>query len=62
MRILFLGSGEFGVPTLEALCDDRHVICAVVTRPDRPAGRGRQPAPTPVKQLALRRGLPLMQP
>ncbi len=49
MRIVFLGSGEFGLPTLRAL-DAAHDLVGVVTQPDRPAGRKRQLTPTPVGQ------------
>ena len=47
MRVVYLGSGAFGLPTLEALARD-HELAAVVTQPDRPAGRSRKPTPTPV--------------
>ena len=57
MRVLFLGSGEFAIPTLEALVAGPHEVATVVTQPDRPHGRGRSPAPTPVKRIALERGL-----
>lgn len=60
-RIVFMGSPEFAVPSLEALA--RHFdIAGVVTQPDRPAGRGRSLTPPPVKTLALDLGLPVMQP
>ena len=47
MKIVFLGSGEFGLPTLRKLSED-HTISGVVTQPDRPAGRSRRPTPTPI--------------
>jgi len=56
-----MGTPEFAVPVLEALADV-HQVVGVVTQPDRPAGRGRQLALSPVKQVALARGLPLSQP
>jgi methionyl-tRNA formyltransferase len=59
-RVVFMGTPEFAVPALEALAD-AHQVVGVVTQPDRPAGRGRQLAPSPVKQVALERGLPLSQ-
>jgi methionyl-tRNA formyltransferase len=59
LRILFAGSGEFGLPTLRALLDARHEVVRIFSQPDRPAGRGRTLTPTPVSQLALERGLPL---
>ena len=56
-----MGTPEFAVPALTALAD-AHQVVGVVTQPDRPAGRGRRLAPSPVKQVALERGLPLSQP
>ena len=63
MRLLFFGTPEFAVPTLEALCaaDDMDVV-GVVSQPDRPRGRGRRASPSPVSALAERRGLPLWRP
>lgn len=60
-RIVFMGSPEFALPSLERLAAGYDVI-GVVTQPDRPAGRGRELAPPPVKQLALEHGIPVMQP
>jgi len=63
MRVLFFGTAEFAVPALDALmASDRFEVVAVVTQPDRPQGRGRRLAASPVKQAALRYGLPLLQP
>lgn len=62
MRLAFFGSGDFGIPTLEALAADGHEVVAVVTRPDRPAGRGGRVRATPVKGLAERLSLPILQP
>lgn len=62
LRIIFAGTPEFSVPPLEALLDAGHQLAAVYTQPDRPAGRGRQLTPSPVKQLALDRGLAVYQP
>ncbi len=56
-----MGTPDFAVPVLEALAD-AHQVVGVITQPDRPAGRGRRLAPSPVKQVALERGLPLSQP
>jgi methionyl-tRNA formyltransferase len=56
-----MGTPEFSVPTLQAL-DDRHQVVGVVTQPDRPAGRGRHLTASPVKELALSRGLEVFQP
>ncbi|HEY1205214.1 MAG: methionyl-tRNA formyltransferase, partial [Bryobacteraceae bacterium] len=62
MRIVFLGTPEFAVPTLERAFAAGHEIAAVVTQPDRPKGRGRQLAAPPVKETALRLGLAVHQP
>ncbi len=61
-RIVFLGTPPFAVTSLEALHAAGIPIAAVVTAPDRPAGRGRQLRPSAVKEAAWRMGLPLMQP
>jgi methionyl-tRNA formyltransferase len=62
VRLLFLGSGRFAVPSLEALADAGHELLAVVTQPDKEQGRGRELAAPPVKPVALARGLPVLQP
>lgn len=62
MRTVFLGTPQFAVPTLEAMLAAGHTVAAVYTQPDRPKGRGHQLAPTPVKEAALRHGLPVFQP
>ena len=62
MRIVFFGTAEFAVPSLDALLEAGHEILAVVTQPDKPQGRGRQLVASPVKQAALRHGLRVMQP
>ena len=61
LRIVFAGSGEFGLPTLRALADAGHSIVRVVSQPDRPAGRGRELTPTPVAQFAGQASLPLIR-
>lgn len=61
LRIIFAGSGEFGMPTLKALGSAGHSIVQVVSQPDRPAGRGRAMTPTPVAGFALESGLPLLR-
>ena len=61
MRIVFAGTPEFAVPSLRAAAQ-RNEVVAVYTQPDRPAGRGRGLALSPVKQEALARGLPVLQP
>lgn len=62
MKIIFAGTPEFAVPSLQMLLDSPHEICAVYTQPDRPAGRGRQLHISAVKELALKAGLPVFQP
>ena len=62
LEILFAGTPDFSVPTLKALMDAGHSIKAVYTQPDRPAGRGRRLAASPVKEAALANGLPVLQP
>lgn len=62
MRLIFMGSPQFAVHALEALAAAGHEIAAVVTQPDRPAGRDRRLTPPPVKVAAEALGLPLMQP
>lgn len=63
MRIVFAGTPEFAAHHLQALLDDgRHSVVAVYTQPDRPAGRGKKPATSAVKQLALAHDLALYQP
>ena len=62
MRVVFMGSPEFAVPALRHLMLNGHQVVAVYTRPDKPAGRGRSLASSPVKRAALAWGLPLVQP
>jgi len=62
MNLVFAGTPEFAVPTLKALLDAGHTVLAVYTQPDRPAGRGRKVAQSPVKTFALEHGLPVHQP
>ncbi|MCY3600417.1 MAG: methionyl-tRNA formyltransferase [Gemmatimonadetes bacterium] len=62
MRVLFWGTPEFGLPSLEAMRRAGHDIAGVVTNPDRPAGRGRRPRTSPVKAWALEAGVPVLQP
>src|SRR5688500_5549961 len=61
LRVIFAGSGEFGLPTLRALIDAKHEIVQVITQPDRPAGRGRALTPTAIAALASSRNLPLLK-
>jgi methionyl-tRNA formyltransferase len=62
MRLIFLGTPMFAVPSLERIVEAGHQVLEVVTQPDRPSGRGQQVAAPPVKQTALRLGLPVYQP
>ena len=61
-RLIFMGTPDFAVPALKALIDNGYDIHAVVTQPDRPKGRGRKLSATPVKQLAQKNGLKVLQP
>jgi len=63
MKVVFMGSGDISVPTLQWLTSAPGIeLVGVVTQPDRPAGRGLQVVPSAVKQLAVSRGIPIMQP
>ena len=63
MRIVFMGTPDFAVGNLQALCESgKHEILAVVTQPDRPKGRGNKLLQTPVKEYALEQGLTVYQP
>ena len=62
MRLVFLGTPAFAVPTLERIVEAGHQVLTVVTQPDRPSGRGQRAAAPPVKQAAVRLGLPVYQP
>ena len=62
MRIVFMGTPGFSVPTLEMLHDDGHAVAAVFTQPDRARGRGKKLLPSPVKAKALEFGIPVYQP
>ena len=60
-RVVFMGTPEFAVPSLDALCDAGYDVVGVFTQPDRPAGRGKKLTACPVKQRALARGLSVYQ-
>src|SRR4051812_10914582 len=66
MRIVFIGAGEIGVPTLQALLRSEHEIIAVVTQPDKPVGREQRIEPPPIKKALIGRarppGAPILQP
>ena len=62
MKVLFWGTPAFALPALRSLSEEGHVVVGVVTQPDRPAGRGREVAMSPIKQEALQEGIPVLQP
>lgn len=62
MRIVFMGTPDFAVPTLRALLDSRHEVVGVVTQPDKPRGRSGKLQPSPVKEEALQAAVPVLQP
>lgn len=62
MRIVFMGTPDFAVPSLQALIDAGHEVCAVYTQPDKPQGRKQVLTAPPVKALALAQGIPVFQP
>ncbi|MCB9725575.1 MAG: methionyl-tRNA formyltransferase [Spirochaetaceae bacterium] len=62
LRLVFFGTPEIAVPTLERLIAGPHAVVGVVSQPDRPRGRGRKLSPSPVAEVALREGLPLLRP
>ncbi len=62
MNVIFMGTPEFAVPCLERLVADGHTVSLVVTQADKPKGRGQKLTPPPVKEAAMRMGLPVWQP
>ncbi len=62
MNIVFMGTPDFAVATLEMLINEKHSICAVVTQPDKPKGRGGKEMMPPVKEVALKNNIPVLQP
>lgn len=62
MRVLFWGTPDFALSALRALEDEGHEVVGVVTQPDRPAGRGRQPTASAVKRFAVEERIPVLQP
>lgn len=62
MKIVFFGTPDFAVPTLQVLNDSEHEVTAVVTAPDKQRGRGMQVSSTPVKQFAMENDIPVLQP
>ncbi len=62
MNVIFMGTPEFAVPCLERLLADGHTVSLVVTQADKPKGRGQKLAPPPVKECAVKHGIPVFQP
>ncbi|MGO3933721.1 methionyl-tRNA formyltransferase, partial [Rhodopseudomonas pseudopalustris] len=62
LRLIFMGTPDFAVPTLRALAERGHEIVAVYTREAKPAGRGMKLQPTPVEQEARKLGIPVLTP
>ena len=62
LRVIYMGTPDFAVPTLKALFDGPHEVVGVVTQPDRPRGRGKQLTPPPVKVVAEEHGVAVYQP
>ena len=62
LRIIFMGTPEFAIPSLEILIRNDYDIAAVITALDKPRGRGRKLTPSPVKQCAMDHGIPVLQP
>lgn len=62
MRILFMGTPDFALPTLRALCESEHTVVGVVTKIDTPKGRGHHLTPPPIKVYALEQNIPVYQP
>ena len=62
MRILFMGTPDFALPTLKALCESEHEVVGVVTKIDTPKGRGHHLTPPPIKVYAIEQNIPVYQP
>ncbi len=62
MKIIFMGTPDFAVPTFQQLVNSRHDVITVVTQPDRPKGRGKTITPPPIKTEALKFNIPVFQP
>jgi len=62
LKLIYMGTPDFAVPTLEAICASRHRVSLVISQPDRPRGRGRKLSPTPVKKAAQDHGIRVVQP
>ncbi len=62
LRIIFMGTPEFAVPSLEILVENKYCVVAVITAPDKPQGRGQKIVGSPVKECALKHNIPVLQP
>ena len=62
LRIIFMGTPEFAVPSLEILVENKINVVAVITAPDKPQGRGQKLIPSPVKECAVKHNIPVLQP
>jgi len=62
MRIVFIGTGEVGVPTLQGLLKSEHDVVGVVTQPDKPVGRSQQIEPPPIKRIPITTNIAILQP
>src|SRR5438067_13093573 len=62
MRIVFIGTGEIGVPTLQALLNSEHEVVAVVTQPDKRVGREQRIEPPPIEKEIAKTRIPILQP
>lgn len=62
LKIIFMGTPDFSIPSIEAVYNSGNELIAAVTQPDRPKGRGKQLAPPPIKEWAVKRGIPVFQP
>ncbi len=62
MNIIFMGTPDFAVPTLQALIDNGENVMAVFTQPDKPKGRGYKLTPPPVKEVAVANNIEVLQP
>ncbi|MBE5934909.1 MAG: methionyl-tRNA formyltransferase [Lachnospiraceae bacterium] len=62
LKVLFMGTPDFAVPTLETLCNSNYDVVGVVTQPDKPKGRGKAMQYTPIKEVALKYNIPVFQP
>ena len=61
MKVVFFGTPDFAIPTLTKLIESHHDVIAVVTQPDKPVGRNGKVVFSPVKQLALKHNIPVLQ-